>query len=76
MIHDFEQQHALEPTAASFAQRQHANAKKFVPFRLVDGDSDSPVLVLRQLLERRSYPRFVPYMSSFPYIQAIEQLKI
>ena len=52
------------------------NAKKFLPFRLVDDQSDNPVLVLRHLLERQRYPRFVPYMSSFPYIQVIEKLKI
>ena len=52
------------------------NAKKFLPFKLVDDVSDNPVVVLRHLLERQHYPRFIPYMSSFPYIDVVQKLKI
>lgn len=76
MVHDFEEQHQAAPAGAVFLQRPHANAKRFLPFRLVDDASENPVVVLKHLLQKQQYPRFVPFMSSFPYIQPVAELKI
>ncbi|CAL6004719.1 Exosome_3'-5' exoribonuclease complex [Hexamita inflata] len=76
LIRKYEQMHKQAPSCIQLVQRLHPRVFDYKPMKLMIEQAESPILNVKQLILNKKLPEFTPFMSTFPFIDPISDLKI